>query len=343
MCALLLLAAPIGCGDDDGALPDSGAREDMGEVDMARADLGEDPDLGPDPADMGEPVDRPTPEEMLTAALVVSSCGTDDGLPSTLDSFYFRSDAGDLTITDDQIRCLASTGGGCAALDTCVGVRTDLTGPCEPSCDGDVFSACDGDLRFTIDCARRGATCDPDEGCLTEPLGDACDFDTYEQSCTDGRPTFCTDRVTQGAVCAELGLTCTTEDGTYPGATCIGTGGACDTGSQTPWGYDVDPGTCAGDDALELCVNGGLHTITCSAVHPSLSCQTTGDGSFCARGNACDSWCMPGDVACEEDPFGSRELTCEGTEAVVCDMGEIVRIDCTTLGFTGCDFTGCTE
>ena len=57
LCTLLLLAAPIGCGDDDGALPDSGAREDMGEVDMARADLGEDPDLGPDPADMGEPVD----------------------------------------------------------------------------------------------------------------------------------------------------------------------------------------------------------------------------------------------------------------------------------------------
>ena len=335
-CCALLVGA--GCGDDGGSLLDAGADGSPSVDSSTNVDSG---NGGPDLGMSGE---HPTAAEISRAAVVFASCVPDDGPSSFMRNYYFQSTEPDyLPIEADMIRCLANTGGGCDAVETCMGITIDDGGPCSESCDGNTFTVCDDELRFRIDCGLYGATCDADEGCLLGPLGEECDYDTFEASCEDGRPSYCSGgTVSLGVPCDELGLSCVLDDSFGSDAYCIGGEGTCDGESQSSNGYELRVGTCVSDEQLQVCANDGLHTVTCSDFHPSLSCQTTSDGSFCARGNACDTYCDRSNPDCDNDPFASREVTCEGTEVVLCDMGEIVRIDCADLGFTGCSRFGCT-
>src|SRR5690606_33024833 len=87
-------------------------------------------------------------------------------------------------------RCVATAGGGCAALEQCLGITVDRGGPCEGSCADNAFTGCDDQLRFRMDCGRLGLTCDPENACVAEPTGETCDWDTFVESCEDGRPVF---------------------------------------------------------------------------------------------------------------------------------------------------------
>ena len=352
LCALAIFTCA--CGDDDdlsgddpvtdsGVIDSSTADAEMGDADVADAEP--EADAGPD---MQTPPDDPTPQEILAASVVFASCIPDDGIARAMQDIYFRgleSDGG-LELTSEMVRCLASTGGGCDATETCLGIAVTATGPCAPSCDGEVFSACDGVTRFAVDCGRFGLACDPRESCVSdEPVGAACDYETYEPVCEGGRPSYCSDTVELGPVCSTLGLDCTVDDtGFGPSARCTGDEGGCTADVSTPNGFELGAGTCVDADQLQVCANGGLHTVSCADFHSSLSCQTTADGSFCARGNECDNYCPPGSD-CDGD-FG-REITCDGDQVVVCDMGVITRVDCVGLGFSGCNAAvnpfGCLE
>ncbi|HZF51711.1 MAG TPA: hypothetical protein VE093_23815 [Polyangiaceae bacterium] len=58
-------------------------------------------------------------------------------------------------------------------------------------------------------------------------------------------------------------------------------------------------------------------------VAKGFSCQSLNTASFCG-------------LAAECEPGSAYYATCEGTTVVFCNAGRIEKIDCTTLGFTGC-------
>jgi hypothetical protein len=71
-------------------------------------------------------------------------------------------------------------------------------------------------------------------------------------------------------------------------------------------------------------VNGGLADVDCGKFGTGFSCQSGSNTFFCGQANAC----VPGSAS---------KPTCEGTSLVVCNAGRIDKIDCTSLGFTGCN------
>ena len=85
---------------------------------------------------------------------------------------------------------------------------------------------------------------------------------------------------------------------------------------------------CDGDD-LVACVNGQTATISCAARGPGFTCQTVGQAFFCGLG----AECAP---ATNGAPSESHPPSCDGDVLVFCNAGRLERIDCTSLGFSGC-------
>lgn len=83
--------------------------------------------------------------------------------------------------------------------------------------------------------------------------------------------------------------------------------------------------TCANGDRLDVCLNYGFQ---CSEWLPGSTCQN----GQCLLG----SDCTPDKIL--------DGIACDGNSLRVCVAGKIEKVDCTQLGFTGCDsFTrGCT-
>ncbi len=111
------------------------------------------------------------------------------------------------------------------------------------------------------------------------------------------------------------------------GATCVA--GACvdPPGSVTPDGAL----TCE-DSVTPTCLDGATWHV-CGA---SVACDSRLSGSTCSGGQ-----CILG-TACSPGKFLDG-LACAGKALRVCVAGRIEQVDCTALGFTGCDpFTrGC--
>jgi hypothetical protein len=265
------------------------------------------------------------PDAALRAAIFVGSCLPDDGINRTLNRYYTRKGGGgaDAAI-NERTQCFNTKTNGCEAVKECLGVSADLTGPCEPSCSGDVFSACDDSLKFTFNCARIGLSCSAEEReCVKEPLGAACDYDTYMTSCENGAPKVCTAAgEALGPTCSDYGLTCAI-GALSEEAACVGAGASCmeQIGSSTSIYLDQG-GTCAGD-ILTTCVNGGEHALDCKSLAQGFTCQTGAASSFCGLEAACD-------------PGSETDATCEGDSVVVCNAGRVEKVDCKSLGFTGC-------
>ena len=139
-----------------------------------------------------------------------------------------------------------------------------------------------------------------------------------------GRPTYCDGEVVRtGPDCEQFGLDCAA-------GFCVGTGEACQQ-QNDDWQDRVyfEGLSCTGD-VLEGCVQGQTHNRDCSNIGPGWSCQTVGDYHFCGLASECE----PGNI--EPGTRGTAER-CEGTEVVFCNAGRIERMDCTELGFSGCD------
>jgi hypothetical protein len=286
------------------------------------------------PAATPSPASR-DPDVLARAAAVYGSCGIqDDGIERNLgfmwnedlepDLFYFR--------TARQAACLANARCGCRALEACLGYDLKLGdgGSCEP-CTGSVAKFCgEGQFWGTLDCAKVGLTCNPRAVCA--PLGAiACDTTTFAPTCdTNGRPQVCIRKGAGGVVfagpeCAKLGLTCAA-------GRCVGTGATCPfIPRPQPDGVTALPGLgCIGAD-LDACMAGQHATVRCADRGPGFSCQSFGGQYFCGLASEC---APPAEGPSLTAPIGQ----CEGSRVVICNAGRIDKIDCTTLGFTGCEF-----
>jgi hypothetical protein len=134
----------------------------------------------------------------------------------------------------------------------------------------------------------------------------------------------CDDQVlVRGPDCALAGLACL--DGV-----CVGSGESCTQPNDTYRdGFDYGGIACDGD-TLTACVGGALEAVDCTRFGEGYSCQSIEDGYFCGLG----SECRPGEF--EIGTSGTLE-TCDGTSVVYCDEGRLESLDCTSLGFTGCE------
>jgi hypothetical protein len=315
--ATLGLAAA--CGEETNERPPAGA--DAGMTEAAALNDGAASDRGPVPPPTNGPID---PAVAARAAVVLASCFTEFEAESVLDQMYSRKRLG-LSDYRGLATCIDSRRNGCAAITDCTGVVSELTGPCERRCDGTVAEACDDQLKTRVDCSFNGRTCTKGEkgavGC-TELAALACDpaSPTARRCGADGRPITCrAEREEHGPSCADLGMTCVDDQ-------CAGGEGSCQAVSNSGDQVVYEAVSCNGTK-LTACVGNGLTTFDCSKHITGATCQALavdgGTKSYC--GLAAE--CKPGDPA---------QAACDGDNVVVCNGGRIDRVDCKSLGFTGC-------
>jgi hypothetical protein len=276
------------------------------------------------------------PATLARAAVVVASCIPDDGINRNL--AYMWTQPGGPRVWHRfayAAECLASFGQGCGAVEACLGWSiVESLGDCTPECDGAVFSACEETWRFTVDCSKVGLGCDLDAMCSSEP-SESCEEGTFVRTCgDDGQPVFCNDgAVFRGPDCATHGLTCSA-------GYCAGTGADCQGEYPDFQGGVYFDGSACDEDELTACVAGKIATRDCSSAGPGFGCQDVNGVQFCGLA----SECLPGEEPGASDQSGSP-ISCEGDTVVFCNAGRIDRVDCTSLGFTGCDVDasqGCT-
>jgi hypothetical protein len=330
----LLLVLSLGC--HSAAENADGGYASAGD---ALADVGPSPDslaeVGPSSADSHGP-DGPRLDLIdvyARAAAIVGSCLGEDGVSRFAARFWdplppqifwgqFRR----------QAQCLATAGGGCAALRTCLGFDHVHGGPPCPdtgtlaTCDGTRATVCgpDGDggtIRNSWDCATLGLTCDPVALCTAHP-STMCSMDAVGLGCTsDGRATVCADHATlESGVCADLGLSC-------QAGRCTGDGAACAGGAPGPVGQVYLDGLACAGTQLKACVGGHEQSFDCARQGPDFGCQNVGGRFFCGLG----AECVP-----SESGEGALPDSCDGNAIVFCSAGRIARVDCAALGFTSC-------
>ncbi|MRG93861.1 hypothetical protein [Polyangium spumosum] len=273
-----------------------------------------------------DPAGPKDPGAALKAAIFVGSCVPDDGIQRVLNRFHTERGTPDELALTNYTQCFAEKANGCQAVEECLGVKIDLSGPCMPTCTGDVLKVCDDQLAFTVDCSKVGTTCSEAEGnCVGAAMpGPTCDPGSFQASCQDGAPRVCNGSEVSGPVCADYGLTC--KDAPFGGVACLGTGATCQTDLVGPLEINYDKGLACDGTALRACVNGGEHAIECGTLVTGFTCQTMGVANFCGLANECD-------------PTPGNDTTCEGDSVVICNAGKIEKIDCKSLGFTSCNAT----
>lgn len=287
-------------------------------------------------ADLTPTAPSPTeldPDQVARAAAVLGSCLPDDGVARNAAEIWHGDEgAPELYFRfGTQIECLAQGQCGCDAIEQCLGFReAPPSTACEGGCNGSVWTFCWPDRVRTIDCSRQGLSCDDAAGCVAEPA-EACDGGA---TCTaDGEVRFCDNNgFTKTAPCASLGYACV--DGA-----CVGAGPACDGGFIAESEIALPTGTSCDGDTLIGCLRERETTTDCTARGPGFGCRTVGTTFFC--GLAAE--CVPSDV------FSDGETpTCDGSVVTFCNAGRVEHLDCTELGFTGCeidssnDHYGCT-
>ena len=269
------------------------------------------------------------PDLLAKAAAVAGSCIEDDGIERMLASMWTSDVMNGLWYQRLalQAECLANARCGCTAVSACLGfeLRRSDAGACSP-CSGSVLSQCSPGIEGKVDCALLGLSCDPAAGC-SDPSALPCTPSSFVPSCdAKETPQLCLQKgpkpsVTRGADCPKLGLACA-------GGRCIGKGDACSGGASSPEGAVFFEGISCNGANLEACVENRKTTLNCAERGPGFSCQTFGGQSFCGLASECTP-ALRGLVP--------QAASCEGNNVVFCNAGRIERIDCTTLGFTGCD------
>lgn len=259
------------------------------------------------------------------AAVVVGSCIPDDGVNrNSAHLWYGASNARIWGRFADKVECLATRGGGCAAVTACIGWNVSVaTGACAGGCSGSTFAQCGDGYRYQVDCSKVGLACDPIAICSESPAT-ACDRETFENSCdADGTPSICDDgAIIHGPDCAALGLACA--DGS-----CIGKGEVCVGGARSYQGDVFYDGIECDGATLISCVYGREHRLDCASIAPGFSCQTHEGEAFCGLA----SECTPAAPAAGNGP----DAACDGDAVVFCNAGRRVRVDCTALGFERCE------
>jgi hypothetical protein len=278
------------------------------------------------------------PDLIARAATVVGSCIEDDGITRNIgymwNSVYNQASFSNLFVL--QAECLAYARCGCRAVEACLGftLKRSDAGSCD-ACTGSIHTDCGPGYRGTFDCARVGLECDPLKVCSDTPAV-RCDPSTFIATCDDatGSPLVCLQKGSVSTVahltpCGTAGLAC--RDGR-----CQGTGDACSGGMASPEGdLRFDGLGCVGDD-LDACVGGRKTRFDCSGLGPGFSCQDVGARYFCGLASECAP-APQGPVLTVTATSRIDDETCDGATVVICNAGRVDRIDCTSLGFTGCE------
>ena len=264
------------------------------------------------------------PDLVARAAAVLGSCIPDDGVARNATHLwlehlgapriYFR--------LGEQLDCLANADCGCSAVEHCLGLVYRATpSVCASSCNGDVFAGCGDGAESTLNCSRFGLSCDQGANCVAEAAV-ACDGSQGSTCSAQGEVTFCDDGFLRKTPCQALGYRCV--DGK-----CAGLGDTCASDSSFSQLEAVRPvGTGCTGGTLQACLGGHTTSIDCATQGPGFSCQSLGDSFFC--GLAAE--CMPA------DNYSSPEAaSCDGTTLSFCNAGRLEHLDCTALGFTGCE------
>jgi hypothetical protein len=318
--------APLGGSGNSGAPGSSGAPGNSGA--SAGAGGAAEPSLSACAANRDSSPSLPEPTELdpdlvARAAAVVGSCMPDDGVARNADHIWgehlgvplFHHRLG------TQVECLANAACGCAAVELCLGVTR---GPapdaeCATQCDGDVLSGCDEGEVFTIDCGSLGQSCDESLNCVSEPPQPCAGGE--QPTCTaEGEVQYCTRGILRKTPCQSVGFSCVNGE-------CVGEGAACDSFASASRVELVGTG-CAGN-TLEACLGGHSTSVDCATQGPGFSCQSLEGTFFC--GLAAD--CVPPTSSGSAMPPAS----CDGNVLTFCSAGRIEQLDCTTLGFTGCE------
>lgn len=338
VCSLgAVFAIACGSSDDDAtSSADAGTSADGGGLSDSAVPPATDGQTPPGPSG---PID---PAAAARAAVFLASCMSDDGINRTLQEIYlerttlpFRSAA--------VLACLASKTNGCAAITECLGVKYGSDGPCDGGCAGSVYEECSGSTRLSIDCARMGLDCKPVRGGYCGGADAVtCDGTTFQGTCVDGTPTGCEDGLTRrGLHCPDFGATCALLSTTQPGGGttfgCKGAGGACtgtnnDDTTTARWeGVRCEAGKLVG------CLSNGLATLDCATSAIGFTCFDSPDG-----GAGATAYCGTASECLPKSPWQKVAATCEGTSVVICNGGKIEKLDCASLGFTGCNAGVCT-
>jgi hypothetical protein len=220
----------------------------------------------------------------------------------------------------EQLDCFANARCGCAAVEHCVGwVYRQAPTVCPSVCDGEVFTGCGDGGQVSVDCSRFGLSCDPAGMCVPAPPV-ACDG-TEPPTCTaQGEVLACDRRAMRKTPCQAQGFVCTNGKCTGDGATCV-SDSPFDTLGQ-PFGM-----SCSGN-TLQACLGGRTTSIDCATQGPGFSCQSFDGSFFCGLG----AECVPANDGSSPEP-----ATCDGTTLNFCNAGRVEHLECTALGFTGCE------
>jgi hypothetical protein len=275
--------------------------------------------------DLTPSVPAPTalePDLVARAAAVLGSCMPDDGVArhaAHLWLGHLRAD-GIATRFGAQLDCFANAACGCDAVEHCLSwVYRLIPADCTNGCEGEVVTGCGDGTVITADCSRVGLSCAPEGGCVTEALA-ACEFSEAPTCTAQGEVSFCGSGFRRETPCQSLGFNCVA-------GKCVGEGEACSAtaptldDSVTPVGMGCSGGT------LQACLGGTTTTVDCATQGPGFTCQSFDGSFFC--GLAAE--CTPGNYA------EAEAASCDGTVLTFCNAGRLEHIDCTSLGFTGCD------
>lgn len=273
-----------------------------------------------------DPAGAKDPGDALKAAVILGSCVPDDGIVRNLIRMYTERGRTEDVVLTEFTKCLASAGGGCKAVEACLGVTIDVApAGCMASCAGNTLTVCGDGMKFTADCAKFDLQCSTTEAnCVSKTPGPACDFGTFMESCKNGAPLVCGSANTEqpGPSCGDFGLTCAVDMNGF--AACVGAGAACMPTSTTGREIDFSQGISCNGAKLNTCMNGFAHEVDCGTIVNGFTCQTVGMTSFCGQAAECA-------------PDSSVKATCEGDNVVLCNAGRMDKVDCKSLGFVTCN------
>ena len=79
---------------------------------------------------------------------------------------------------------------------------------------------------------------------------------------------------------------------------------------------------------MQACLGGRTTSIDCAAQGPGFSCQSLNGSFFCGLAAECQP---------ARNSSAPELAICDGTTLTFCSAGRLEHIDCTTLGFSGCE------
>ncbi|MEI9941418.1 MAG: hypothetical protein WDO69_29720 [Pseudomonadota bacterium] len=265
------------------------------------------------------------PDFVARAAAVIGSCMPDDGVARSAAHLWLEHLAAPRLYfrLGEQLECLANASCGCAAVEHCLGwVYRVPPAVCPSGCQGQVFTGCGDGAQITMDCSRFGLSCDRAADCVAEAAV-ACDGSEAPTCTAQGEALFCDDGFMQKTPCQALGFSCVA-------GKCVGNGTDCTDSDSTSGELEqvLPIGTACTGGKLSACLGGKTTSVDCATQGPGFSCQSFNGAFFC--GLAAE--CVPAGNYSSPEP-----ATCDGTTLGFCNAGRLEHLDCTTLGFSGCE------